>query len=157
MPISAQYHFRQRFVVPSQKAYNWSTYYHPRDHKLMGMDNAARKVKRIAENTVILTDVFRTENGTVKKMKLVQLYPDRLSWISTHLTGPNKYSQFIYEISDEGPTASHLDFTGLHLEYLKEHMEESELKMFTEKLCMDDAEVWKQLAKAMEKELGKKD
>jgi hypothetical protein len=82
----------------------------------------------------------------------VQLYPDRLSWVSTHLTGPNKYSQFIYEISAEGNGASRLDFTALHLEYEKK-LDGEDIKSLADKLRKEDSAAWKLLAKAMAKEL----
>jgi hypothetical protein len=119
----------------------------------MGEENAERQVKPITEGTVILTDVFHA-NGHVEKQKLVQLYPDQLCWISTHLTGPHKYSQFIYEISEEGESASRLDFIGLHLEY-DENLDEADIKLLEEKLRKEDSRVWKLLAKAMAKELAK--
>ncbi len=120
----------------------------------MGEKNAEREVTRLAEGTVILTDVFHA-TGYVEKEKLVQLYPDQLRWISTHLTGPNKYSQFIYEISEEGANASRLDFIGLHLEYVKENLDEADIKLLAEKLCKEDSQVWRLLARAMAKELRK--
>jgi hypothetical protein len=121
----------------------------------MGADAAERQITHLTDTTIILTDVFHTSNGHVEKQKLVQLYPDRLSWISTHLTGPNKYSQFIYEISAEGDGASRLDFTALHLEYEKENLDSEGIKSLADKLKKEDSATWKLLAKAMVKELGK--
>lgn len=120
----------------------------------MGEEYAERKITHLTEGTVILTDVFH-ENGHVEKQKLVQLYPDRLSWTSTHLTGPNKYSQFLYEILEEGESASRLDFTALHLEYTKKNLDEKDVGLMAKKLCKEDSAAWKLLAKAMAKELGK--
>ena len=120
----------------------------------MGEENAERQITHLAEGTLILTDVFHA-NGHVEKQKLVQLYPDQLRWTSTHLTGPNKYSQFTYMISEEGESASRLDFTGLHLEYAKENLNEEDIKLLEEKLRKEDSHVWKLLAKAMAKELRK--
>jgi len=121
----------------------------------MGEDAAERQITHLTDTTIVLTDIFHTSNGRVEKQKLVQLYPDRLSWISTHLTGPNKYSQFIYEISAEGNSASRLDFTALHLEYEKENLGSEGIKSLADKLKEEDSAVWKCLAKAMAKELGK--
>ena len=121
----------------------------------MGEDAAERQITHLTDTTIILTDTFHTSNGRVEKQKLVQLYPDRLSWISTHLTGPNKYSQFIYEISAEGSNASRLDFTALHLEYEKENLDSEGIKSLADKLKEEDSAAWKLLAKAMAKELGK--
>jgi hypothetical protein len=121
----------------------------------MGEDAAKRRITHLTETTIILTDIFHTSNGRVEKQKLVQLYPDRLSWISTHLTGPNKYSQFIYEISTEGNNASRLNFTALHLEYGKENLDSEGIKWLADKLKAEDSAAWRRLAKAMAKELGK--
>jgi hypothetical protein len=85
----------------------------------------------------------------------VQLYPDRLRWVSTHLTGANRYSQFIYEISSESAKASRLKFTALHLEYEKANLGKADAKSLASKLCKEDSEAWKLLAKAMAKELCK--
>jgi hypothetical protein len=119
----------------------------------MGEASAERQITRVTDATIILTDTFHTNSGNVEKQKLVQLYPDRLLWVSTHLIGPNKYSQFIYEISAEGNSASRLDFTALHLEY--ENLDSEAIKSLAGKLKKEDSAAWKLLAKAMIKELGK--
>jgi hypothetical protein len=121
----------------------------------MGDEAAKRQITWVTDATIILTDTFRTNMGDVEKQKLVQLYPDRLRWVSTHLTGPNRYSQFIYEISAEGNSASRLDFTALHLEYEKDNLDSEAVKSLAEKLKKEDLAAWKLLAKAMIKELGK--
>jgi hypothetical protein len=121
----------------------------------MGEETTERVLTHLTDTTIILTDIFHTSKGHVEKQKLVQLYPERLSWIATHLTGPNKYSQFIYEISAEGDGASRLDFTTLHLEYKKENLDSEDVKSLADKLKEEDSTVWKRLAKAMAKELGK--
>jgi hypothetical protein len=154
MPYSIRYHFSQRFPVPARKAYQWCTDYSAEDHVLMGDTTAERHITRVSEATIILTDIFHTGKGTVEKQKVVQLYPERLLWVSTHLTGPHKYSQFIYEISAESDNASRLDFTALHLEY-KENLSNDSIKLLAEKLREEDSAAWKLLAKAMAKELGK--
>jgi hypothetical protein len=155
MPYSIRYRFSQRFSVPAYKAYKWCTEYTPLDHALMGEETAERLITHLTDTTIILTDIFHTSKGHVEKQKLVQLYPDRLSWIATHLTGPNKYSQFTYEISAEGDGASRLDFTALHLEYEKENLDSEDVKSLAGKLKEEDSATWKLLAKAMTKELGK--
>jgi len=119
----------------------------------MGEANAKRQITHLTGTTIILTETFQTSSGSVEKQKLVQLYPDRLSWISTHLAGPNKYSQFIYEISSKNPKASRLKFTALHLEYEKSPLSEADVKSLERKLHKGDADVWKLLAKAMEEQL----
>ena len=152
MHCSIRYRFSQRFYVSAQEAYDWCTNYSPQDHALMGDEAAERQITRLAESTLILTDIFQVGKGKVEKQKLVQLYPDRLGWVSTHLTGPNKYSQFIYEISAEGEDTSRLDFTALHLEYEKLDIEGS--KTLADKLKEEDSAAWKLLAAAMAIELG---
>lgn len=154
MPCSIRYHFRQRFSVSARKAYLWCTDFSPKDPELMGAKTAERQVARITNDTIILTDIFHTCPSNVEKQKIVQLYPARLCWISTHLTGPNKYSQFIYEISAEGDSASRLDFTALHLEYNKENLDSSGIQSLADKLKKEDSALWTLLAKAMEKEHG---
>jgi hypothetical protein len=155
MPCSIRYCFSQRFSVPARKAYKWCTDYSPEDHALMGDKAAERQITRVTDTTIILTDIFHTSSGPVEKQKLVQLYSDRLRWVSTHLTGPNKYSQFIYEISAEGNAASRLDFTALHLEYEKEKLDSEDIKSLAGRLKEEDSAAWKLLAKAMTKELDK--
>ncbi len=152
MPLPVRYHFRQRFSVPAKKAFEWCTSFDPQDHVLMGDVGVERQVTSVAEGTIILKDIFHRATGTIEKEKLVQLYPDQLSWVSTHLTGPNKYSQFLYKISADGKEASTLDFTGLHMDY----QAKTEAESLSQKLCKEDAAAWKLLAKAMEKELREK-
>ena len=155
MPCSVQYHFVQRFPVPARKAYNWCTDYDSADHLLMGDKEAERQINHFTETTIILTDIFSIGGERIEKQKLVQFYPDRLSWISTHLAGPMKYSQFIYEISYESETSSRLDFTGLFIDYRRENLDKATSKIIAEMLCKEDSEAWKLLAKALRRELRK--
>ena len=141
--------------MPAKKAYERCTSFDPSDHALMGDENAQRKITRITDNTIILTDIFHTQSGEVEKQKLVQLYPDQMFWTSTHLTGPNQHSQFLYQISAEGDEASRLEFKANHLEYPKENLDKARVKMLAEKLCKEDSDAWKLLAKAMAKDLSK--
>lgn len=153
MPVSVRYQFTQFFHVSAQKAFSWCTNFDPSDHLLMGEKNAKRQINAVAEGVLILTETFQTQTGKVEKQKLVQLYPDELSWVSTHLSGPNKHSQFRYHITEEGKKASTLNFNALHLEY----NEKADPKLLAERLCKEDSDVWKKLAKAMEKELASKE
>jgi hypothetical protein len=150
MPLTVRYHFSQPFTVPAQQAFDWCTAFDPADHVLMGESDAERQVTRISDGAFTLKDTFHTPAGTIEKQKLVQLYPNRLSWTSTHLTGPNKYSQFLYQITADGEGASTLTFTALHLEY----NEKTDVKALTHRLRKEDAAAWKLLAKAMALELG---
>ena len=151
MPVSIRYHFSQHFRVSAQQAFDWCTTFDPTDHKLMGDESAQRQITRIADSTIILKDTFSTPAGKIEKQKLVQLYPNRHTWISTHLTGPNKYSQFLYEITPQGEDVSTLNFTALHVEYV----EKADANLLAKKLRKEDACAWNLLAKAMLGELGK--
>jgi hypothetical protein len=156
MPIAIHYHFRQNLNVPARKAYQWCLDYQPGsgDHALMGEPDADRKVSRLSDRTIILTDTFKVDARRVEKQKLVQMYPDMLFWTSTHLTGPARHSQFLYQITADGQDASHLDFTGLFLDYNHEKMSKADAQKLSNKLCKEDADGWKLLAKAMEEDLG---
>ena len=149
------YHFSQSFPVSAQKAYQWSTDFTPQDHSLMGEVNAERQVIHLSDGVLVLKEIFHSSSGNIEKQKLVHIYPDQFSWVSTHLTGPNKYSQFIYEISAKGNNASRLNFTAHHIEHKKETMSKTDIVLFADKLCKYDSNVWKLLAKAMENELSK--
>ena len=155
MLIAVRYDFCQHFAISAHKAYQWCTDFTPEDHALMGEDKIERQVTHLTDSTVILKETLHTNERNVEKQKLVQLYPNRLCWISTHLTGPNKYSQFIYEVTAEGRSASRLDFTAFHIEHEEETPKEN-ADLLAEKLCNYDSNVWKRLAQAMEKELNKK-
>jgi hypothetical protein len=154
MPYAIRYHFSQNFAASAQEAYTWCTDYEPDDHALTGNPNAKRAVAWLTQSTVILKETLPTQNGTIEKEKLVHLYPDKLMWVSTHLSGPNKYSQFLYQITAEGAEASCLDFTALHIEH-KENLSQIDLEALTEVLCRGDSDMWKLLAIAMKRELNR--
>ncbi len=123
----------------------------------MGEKNATREVQQVTGNTFILTDKFHGEDAITIKQKLVCLYPDRLLWTSTHLAGPAKYSQFIYEISSVTRTTSRLKFTALHLAHgIKEGTAKAETECLAEEFRKADSDVWKSLAREMEKEIVRK-
>lgn len=148
-----KYQFIQRFNLPARKAYEWCTDFTPQDPVLM-QEEASREVKAITENTFILTDKIQVGGETIIKQKLVCLYPNRLMWTSTHLTGPAKHSQFIYEIKSVTRSRSRLKFTALHLARdLREGIAKTHIEQLSKKLRKADSEVWKNLAREMEKEI----
>jgi len=149
MALAVRYYFSQRFNVSAQRAFDWCTDFDPKDHDLMGNANAKRQISHITDDTIILNDVFSSPSGPIEKQKLVHLYPNRLSWTLTHLTGPNKYSQFLYKITAEGKGVSALNFTALHIEY----DDKADAKLLADRLCKEDVAAWKLLAKAMSKDL----
>jgi hypothetical protein len=151
MVTTVRYHFRQPFSVPAKEAFDWCTDYGPQDHSMMGYSNSKRAVIKVSEGCILLTDTFQTAAGLVEKQKLVQLYPDKLFWVNTHLIGPNRHSQFLYQISPDQKGGSCLHFTALHLEYESEE----DAKTLAERLCQADSAAWKLLAKAMTDELTK--
>ena len=102
MPCTIRYKFSQTFNAPAEAAYQWCTDYTPDDHALMSQGKAVRQIKKLSDTTILLTDSFQNAKETVVKEKLVQLYPDRHLWIATHISGPNRHSQFIYEVAASG-------------------------------------------------------
>jgi hypothetical protein len=156
MPTAIHYHFRQTFGVAARKVYDWCVDYQPGsvDHALMGNPDTDRKISRLSDRTIILTDTFKIADSRVEKQKLVQLYPEMLFWTNTHLTGQARHSQFLYQITADGEQDSHLDFTALFLDYAHEKMSEADVQKLSDKLCKEDADCWKLLAKAVEKELS---
>jgi len=154
MPTPIYYHFQQHFKVPAPKAFEWCTTYTPGDHALMGEKDVSRKIENITGRTILLTDTFNIGADTqIEKQKLVQIYPEMRFWTSTHLTGPAKHSQFIYKITAEALDNSHLDFTGLLLDWENEKMSDAEAAQLSEKARKGDAGSWALLAKAMEQDL----
>ncbi len=151
MTASVRYSFKQPFAFSAESVFDWCTSFYPEDPELMGDNNAHREITQIADGSLILKDTFTTVEGVVEKQKLVQLYPKQFFWVSTHLTGPNKHSQFLYKITPQGRAASRLTFTALHLEY----DEKIDAKQLAERLCKEDAVAWKLMAKAMKEDLKK--
>ncbi len=116
----------------------------------MGDENAKLDIIQIAEDTLILKDTFHLPAGTIEKQKLVRIYSMELSWTSTHLTGPNKYSQFLYKITPQGKDISSLNFAAAHLEY----DEKADAELLADRLCKEDVAAWYLLAKAMVEDLS---
>jgi hypothetical protein len=147
-----RYGFEQHFRVPALKAYQWCTDYTPDDPALMGEKNSSREIRRLTKEVMILVDTYSGIAGSQSKKRLVCLYPDKFSWTSTHLTGTNKYSQFLYQIVAAGEACCHLVFTGLHLDYsIKEDASREEIEHTSNDLRRIDSEAWKKLAAEMEK------
>jgi len=150
MASSVTYKFSQRFDVGAREAYKWCTDYEPDDLALM-KENGERKIQRISDDTIILTEVIYQNKKKINKTKLVKLNPDRLSWYNIQISGPNRYSAFLYEIIPESRRRSKLNFTGLMLVYGTK-LSSNRLKHIGHAERQYDSEAWKLLAKAMAKD-----
>lgn len=156
MPLVAiDYRFSQRFAVPAAEAYAWATDYTSGDIEILGF-RGRRKVEELCRGAFLLTDTIVRDDGTrVVKRKLVRLYPERLSYVNTHIAGPNKYSQFFYEMVPEGKNASRLDFTGREVLPLERQPGARERAAMARRIRGEDAAMWKRIARAMARDLGR--
>jgi hypothetical protein len=152
-PWSVEYEFYQSFSRSAREAFDWCTDYQPQDPVLMG-ERGDRTVRWLTKDIAILTDRFRLGSGTIVKRKLVHLYPDRLFWASTHLAGPARQSQFLYQIRPAGKRASRLHFMGLQFERRPSKPSTSALRRFAERLRREDSLAWHRLAAAMTRDLA---
>lgn len=149
--FSVHFKFSQHFDFTPERAYRWCTDYDPGDIKLQG-NVGVRKIHRVNEDTVLLTDVSISSKGKVPKRKLVRLYPERRSWTNTRIGAEGRYSQFLYEIvAEEG--GSRLDFTGSQVFYGK-RPSSARLASMAAELVKEDSATWRNLAKAMAKDLS---
>jgi len=147
---SVHFKFSQHFDFPPEKAYRWCTDYEPGDIELQGK-NGIRRVQWINEDTAVLTDTNFAGVKKDAKRKLVRLYPERLSWTNTRISLEGRHSQFLYEIVAEGG-GSRLDFTGSQI-FQGEKPSAAKLQAMADELTREDSEVWRNLAKAMAKDL----
>jgi transposase len=146
-----RYQFSRSFDVPAKAAYQWCTDYRPDDWRRMGK-KGTRRIKRLNEDTLILTDTVEGEGGAVTKKRLVRLNADSLAWTNTHLAGPNKHSQFWYQIVAVGKARSRLDFTGLQVNYGRRPSALRAAEAAKE-LKEDDSRAWVLLAREMSTDL----
>jgi hypothetical protein len=148
----AEYSFRQRFRVPARYAFRWCIDFVPYPWT-DGSPHGARTVVWLAPRTVLLDDTFPIPHGgRVRKVKLVQIYPRTRSWVSTHLVGPNRCSQFRYSISADGPDASALLFEGRELRWTGPRLSTTVERRLASRLRANDAHLWKEFASEMEQE-----
>ncbi len=151
--VSVRYSFSQRFSVPVKEAFEWATDYSPGDLALMGIEGE-RKVTKLSPDAFLLEETFGRDKP-VRKTKLVRINPERMSFSSTHVTGPTIYSQFWYEFFPEKGGGSRLDYTGLLLYPSKKKLSAKEVARIAAKEREEDSEAWKKLARAMESELSR--
>jgi hypothetical protein len=160
MPLQRiDYAFTAKLPAPRAAAYLWATDYQPDDLVLMGFD-ARRSVERIAQDTVLLTDTFASDpfaiapGGRVTKVKLVHLFPRHWSWTSTHVSGPTKYSQFLYELVPEGRTACRLRYTGVQVEERPRSGPGRSIVQRARELAREDSQGWRHFAAAIARDLS---
>lgn len=153
MPLQrTPYRFSVQLPASRERAFRWATDYRPTDLNLMG-EHGRRKVERLAENVLRLTDAYETPRGRVSKVKLVHLLPDRLAWTNTHLSGPARFSQFLYELRPRGRNGSRLHFTGLQVEHVARPATARAVARRAKDLAREDSRAWRRLATAMAREL----
>jgi hypothetical protein len=151
------YRFATKLAGSRPQAYRWATDYRPNDFELSGLP-ATRKVERLAENLVLLTDTFAADpfdarkGARTVKVKLVHLFPDRRMWISTHVAGPARYSQFLYQLTPRGPSPCTLHFTGSQVERVARLPTRASLARRTRELRREDSQLWVRLSAAFAKE-----
>src|SRR5256712_10986925 len=140
----------QHFDFPAEDAYRWCTDYDSGDIGLAG-ERGSRAVRRINDDTLVLTDTYFTNKGKVARKKLVRLYPENYSWTNTRISAEGRFSQFLYQIIPEAD-GSRLEFTGSQVIPGKKP---SALKLaaLARKYIKEDSQSWRNLARAMEEDL----
>jgi hypothetical protein len=116
----------------------------------------SRKVKRVNEDTFILTDEFKPADDKVlrnaRSKKVVRIYPELLSWTNTRISSDGRYTQFLYQIvPEEG--GSRLDYAGSQI-FPGKKPGPKKLAVIAKRLTDEDSASWRSLAKAMAKDLG---
>jgi len=149
--LTIRYDFSQQFDVPAEDAFKWCTDYREDDFSLMEM-KGQRQIKKVSDDVIILTDIIHSNGKSSIKKKLVRLDAKRFFWSNTHLAGPNKHSQFLYQIIPM-KSKSRLEFTGLQVNYSKTKLSQKEINLIKREAEEEDSAIWKRLAKAMEKDL----
>jgi hypothetical protein len=148
----ADYSFRQRFRVPAPQAFRWCIDFTP-DDLADPHERGRRKVRWLSPRTVLLDDTFPAPQGRrVRKVKLVQIYPETRSWVSTHILGPNHYSQFRYRIVPDGPGASALLFDGRELRWAGPTLSAAGTRRLARRLQREDSRLWKRFAVEIERD-----
>jgi hypothetical protein len=158
MPLQRlTYKFATPLPAPRAQAYRWATDYRPSDLRLGGI-KATRKVERLTENLLLLTDSFDEDpfdsrhGAPTVKTKLVHLYPYRWAWTSTHVAGPAMYSQFLYELTPRGRAGCTLHFTGSQVERVDRVPTRSSSARRTRELRREDSQLWARLSAAHAKD-----
>lgn len=148
---SVKYTFSQTFSVPAREAFRWAVNYQPGDFALMGV-HGKREIIKLSDDSYILKETLH--HGTARtRSKLIRIDPVRMLYTNTHITGPAKHSQFIYEIVPEGENRSKLQFTGLLLYRSERKLTKKEIARVASEERKFDSDIWKRLARAMKADL----
>jgi hypothetical protein len=160
MPIwRIPYGFSMTLPAPRAWTYRWLTDYDADDFELLGLP-AHRSVERWAENLFLLTDRFDADPFDPRrgirsvKEKLVHLYPENWAWTSTHLSGPAKGSQFVYELHPHGSRATRIRYTGAQVEEAPGRPSAESVARRAAQLRAEDVGAWRNLARAIAAEYG---
>lgn len=148
--FSVHYRFSQHFDFPPRRAYDWCTDYDPGDIALGGQ-RGERRIRRLNEDTLVLTDTYFQGRGRVVKRRLVKLYPKSLSWTNTRISPEGRHSQFLYQILPERG-GSRLVFTGSQM--FDGTATASRRAALAKRIAKEDSAEWRVLARAMAKDLA---
>ena len=154
-----RYEFTVNLPAGRPDAYRWATDFRPTDFGVMEL-GGRRRVRHLAPDLVLLTDSFTADPFSAQrgrravKTKLVHLDPARWRWTSTHLAGPAKNSQFIYELTPRGARGSTLRFTGIQVEQAAEMPTARSLEHRARELRTEDSKLWRRLAEGMRRDLA---
>ena len=148
---SVKYGFNQALAVPAEEAFDWCTDYQPDDLTLMREDGR-RTIRKITDDTILLIETTRRNNRSIRKTKLVRLNRPELSWTNTHITGPNRHSQFLYKIVPERKTRSRMYFRGLLVWYSRKKLRGRQLLRIGREERQADSTAWRHLAAALQSE-----
>ena len=147
-PYSVRYAFNQSLAAPANVAFDWCTDYQPYDFAIM-KEEGTRRIRKINDDTIVLTETVRKRNRLIRKTKLVRLNKPSLSWTNTHISGPTRHSQFLYKIVPEGKARSRLYFQGLLVHYSRTALTCRDLNKIARRERRRDSRVWRHLAAAL--------
>jgi len=149
---SVRYGFKQSLSMSPQEAFAWCTDYKPYDFTIM-RETGKRRIQKLTDDAILLTETTAARGRTVRKTKLVRLNRPELSWTNTHISGPHRHSEFIYQIEPQGRNRSRLKFTGLLLCYSSNVLTRARLRKIARDERRADSKAWRYLAAAMEKDV----
>jgi hypothetical protein len=142
--VSLRFRFRQPFPVPARAAFAWCTDFGPGDGRLFE-SRTERRVKRLAADTLVLTDTTYPNGRRRRIRRLVRVHPAEMAWTNTHLDGPFRYSPYWYRIVPDGPRRSHLEFEGFRLVTRHGRTPASEVARLSAAERTADASTWRTL------------